>query len=93
VGSDTPDKQELEAEILKRADLVVVDSLAQCKQRGEASQALRKGLLAERELIELGAVITGKAPGRSDQEQVSIADLTGVAVQDIQIAKAVYLAN
>ncbi len=93
VGSDTPEKQELDARILAKADLVVVDSIPQCKLRGEASQAVRQGLIKETDMLELGHVITGEQAGRTSDEQITIADLTGVAVQDIQIAKAVYLAS
>ncbi|HHO56302.1 MAG TPA: ornithine cyclodeaminase family protein [Trueperaceae bacterium] len=89
VGSDTVDKQELDAKILAKADLVVVDSIEQCKMRGEASQALRAGLITTKDMIELGNVILAKAPKRRDDKQITVADLTGVAVQDIQIAKAV----
>ncbi len=93
VGSDTAEKQELDAKILAKADLVVVDSIEQCKIRGEASQALRAGLITEGDMLELGEVILGKVAKRSDSNQITVADLTGVAVQDIQIAKAVLRAN
>lgn len=93
VGSDTPEKQELDARILAKADLLVVDSIAQCKLRGEASQALRQGFIKETDMLELGSVIASEQAGRSSENQITVADLTGVAVQDIQIAKAVYLAN
>ena len=89
VGSDTPHKQELDARILARADLVVADSITQCLERGEIHQAIKAGLLSEERLVELGHVISGEAPSRSDQAQITIADLTGVAVQDIAIATAV----
>ena len=89
VGSDTPDKQELDAAILGRADLVVADSISQCVLRGEISHALRSGILAEENLLELGQIVAGNSPGRTTEDQVTIADLTGVAVQDIQIAVAV----
>ncbi len=89
VGSDTADKQELDAAILKRAGLVVADSLLQCRERGEISQALRAGLVVEDDVVELGAVISGDVPGRTSSEEITVADLTGVAVQDIQIATAV----
>jgi len=89
VGSDTPKKQELDAKIMAKADLLVVDSIEQCKLRGEASQALRVGLISTEDMNELGNVILGKAAKRTDDKQVTVADLTGVAVQDIQIAKAV----
>jgi ornithine cyclodeaminase len=90
VGSDTPQKQELDAAILARADLVVADSIAQCLERGEIHQALRAGQIRKHELIELGDVIAGRAAGRTSEQQVTAADLTGVAVQDIAIATVVY---
>ena len=93
VGADTPEKQELDAEILAKADLVVVDSTLQCKRRGEASHALKQKLITEKDMLELGSVISGGAKGRTNEKQITVADLTGVAVQDIQIAKAVYFAS
>lgn len=89
VGSDTVEKQELDTKILAKADLVVVDSIEQCKIRGEASQALRAGLISTKDMIELGNVVLAEAPKRRDDKQITVADLTGVAVQDIQITKAV----
>jgi len=91
MGSDTPDKQELAAELVARADVVVGDSLSQCRLRGEISQAIRAGLFRMEDALELGDVIGG-APGRSSDAQITVADLTGVAVQDLAIAEAVYLA-
>ncbi len=90
VGSDTPDKQELDAEILSKADVVVADSIAQCLERGEIHRAIEAGKLSREKLVELGDVISGKSKGRTSEEQVTVADLTGVAVQDIEIAEAVY---
>ena len=90
MGSDTPEKQELAAELLGAADLVVVDSVPQSLVRGEVHHALNAGAIEESNLVELGSIIAGDKPGRSDDSQVTIADLTGVAVQDIKISKAVY---
>ncbi len=89
VGSDMPDKQELDSRILQIADVVVADSISQCKLRGEISQALRNDFIDSKQIVELGNVISGVVPGRANDEQISIVDLTGVAVQDIQIATAV----
>ena len=92
VGSDTPHKEELDPAILREADIVVADSIAQCLERGEIHQATRSGHITEDEIVELGNVILGKTPGRTSDAQVTVADLTGVAVQDIKIAEAVYKA-
>ena len=91
VGSDTPGKQELDAQILARADILVADSIEQCKSRGEIYQATRTGVLDSAKPVELGDVISDEKLRRSSDDQLTVADLTGVAVQDVQIAKAVYL--
>ena len=93
VGSDTQDKQELDAEILQHADLVVADSISQCLERGEIHQALKSNAIIQADLVELGNIIAGDAAGRESDDQVTVADLTGVAVQDIQISKAILQAQ
>jgi ornithine cyclodeaminase len=90
IGSDTPAKQELDSNILGKADCVVADSISQCIERGEISHAIKDGKLTKNNLVELGHVLNGQHPGRISQDQITVADLTGVAVQDIQIATAVY---
>ena len=92
MGSDTPGKQELDSEILAVADVVVADSISQCMIRGEICHALNQGKITEDKILELGNVIVG-GNGRTSDDQITVADLTGVAVQDIKIAEAVYLAS
>jgi len=92
VGSDTAVKQELDPMILGRADRVVVDSLGQSELRGEVFRAVGAGALGRDRLVELGRVVMDPRLGRSSEEEVTVADLTGVAVQDIQISKAVWQA-
>ena len=89
MGSDTPEKNELEPAILAKADIVVSDSIDQSRFRGEVFQARKAGLLAEQRLVELGNVITGQSKSRDSDQQISVADLTGVAIQDIQICKLI----
>jgi ornithine cyclodeaminase len=48
--------------------------------------ALNAKVVPQERFVELGEVIAGTAPGRTNDEQITIADLTGLAVQDIQIA-------
>jgi len=92
MGSDTAQKQELDTGLLARADQVVADSISQCLERGEIHHALKSGDVRKDQLIELGTIINGERPGRASDEEITIADLTGVAVQDIQIATAVWSA-
>jgi ornithine cyclodeaminase len=90
MGSDTHEKTELDPAILGKADLVVADSIEQCRVRGEIYHALTAGVLQDGDVLELGNVIADPALQRIDDSQITVADLTGVAVQDIQISKAVY---
>lgn len=90
VGSDTAQKTELDPAILEMADTVVVDSLPQSESRGEVFRAVEAGAISRNTVLELGAVIVGNPPGRTDDKQITVCDLTGVAVQDLQIARAVY---
>ena len=91
VGSDTAEKQELDPEILKRS-IVVADSLSQSQSRGEIYRAVEAGVIARTDVIELGNVIGGRATGRNSADDITVADLTGVAVQDLAIASAVLTA-
>ena len=92
MGSDALGKQELEPALFAKADICAVDSASQCIDHGDSHFAVAGGHVVEADLIELGDIICGKARGRSTSEEITIADLTGVAVQDIQIAKSVWKA-
>jgi len=72
--------------------VIVADSLSQCRLRGEIHKALEAGRIREDRCVELGAVISGREKGRTSESQITVVDLTGVAVQDIKIATAVYRA-
>lgn len=89
VGADSIGKIELEPKLVALSDIRVVDSKLQCIDHGEVSWAIKNNLINERDLIELGEVIANPSLGRKNQEQITIADLTGLAVQDIQIVKAI----
>jgi len=90
VGSDTSNKQELASALLHKADLVIADSIPQSHSRGEVYRAVKDGDFNCKKVIELGAAIQKAELHRTNEQQITIADLTGVAVQDIMIATAVY---
>jgi len=90
VGSDTAEKQELDGGILGEADLLIVDSLPQSQSRGEVYRAMKSVSLKAEKLIELGTAIQDPGLHRTSEEQNIVVDLTGVAVQDMKIASAVY---
>lgn len=90
MGADTIGKNEIDPMIIKNADIVVADSISQCIERGEISNAYQRQLISEEEVVELGSIIIDPSLRRQTDEQITVADLTGVAVQDIQITKKVY---
>lgn len=87
MGSDQSGKCELEPRCLARADLYVADRVSQTRLMGELRAALDAGCAPDPETIpELGDIILGRHPGRTDPGQITIADLTGTGVQDTAIA-------
>ncbi|HET9983039.1 MAG TPA: hypothetical protein VFQ38_05620 [Longimicrobiales bacterium] len=89
VGSDGPEKQELDVGVLARADRVFADHLGQCLRLGELHHAVDAGVLSAADVAgELGEVIIGRVAGRTAGDQLTVCDLTGVGVQDAAIAAA-----
>lgn len=86
VGADTPGKQELDPQVLGKADIIVADSVSQCSEYGEVAHAFDQKLISTGKVVEFGDFIKQGLRRESD-DQITIADLTGIAVQDIQIAK------
>lgn len=89
MGSDFSEKQELEAALLGRADLVVADHPPVAAANGEVHHALEAGAIEHDQVIALGAIVTGDAGGRTAATQITIADLCGVGVQDAAVAAEV----
>jgi ornithine cyclodeaminase len=87
LGSDGPVKRELEPEVLARADVLIADRLEQCLHDGELHHGVDSGAIRKTDVAgELGDVVIGKIPGRTDPDQITVCDLTGVGVQDAAIA-------
>lgn len=87
VGSDMPEKQELEAAVLARADKVVADRLEACLENGEIHRAVAAGAIAAEDVhAELGQIAAGERPGRESEEEITVVDLTGIGVQDAALA-------
>ncbi|HEY7429991.1 MAG TPA: hypothetical protein VH641_04575 [Streptosporangiaceae bacterium] len=87
VGSDMPHKQELDPGILAAADKYVPDSTDAAAAAGELHHAIEAGRLAPGQVYaELGALASGRVPGRASEAELTVADLTGLGVQDAAIA-------
>jgi ornithine cyclodeaminase len=90
VGSDAPDKHELDVDVLTCADKVVADSRVQCLRLGEIHHAVERGAIAKEKIYaELGEITAGIKPGRTSEDEIIVCDLTGVGVQDVAAATLV----
>ena len=82
LGADLEGEQELDPRILQRAR-VFVDDIRQCRPDGEINVALREGVIDEEDVAgEIGKVICGELEGRQSDDQVTVFDSTGIALQD-----------
>lgn len=90
IGADAPCKEELEPSILKRAK-IVVDDYEQAIRSGEINVPLSKGIIKGRDIYaSLGEIVAGLKSGRTNEKEVTIFDSTGLAIQDIAVAKILY---
>lgn len=91
LGADGPVKQELDVEVLARADVLVVDDPEQAGEKGELHHAIEAGAVTREDVdAQLGDLVTGAHPGRTADDQITIADLTGVGVQDVAAASLAF---
>jgi ornithine cyclodeaminase len=87
VGADAPGKHEVFARVLGKADKVVADRLDQCLAFGEIHHAVESGFLKPEQVYgELGELAAGMKPGRERDDEITVADLTGVGIQDAAVA-------
>jgi len=90
IGADAPGKQELDPQILLRAK-VVVDDVQQAIHSGEVNVPLSLGLIARADIFgDLGEIVAGKKRGRTSEDEVTVFDSTGLAVQDIATDWVIY---
>lgn len=89
VGADAPGKQELESALVVSADVLCCDLKSQCLDHGDYANSFSRGGIDENLVVEIGDVLSGRALGRTTKMQVTICDLTGLAVQDIAMANSV----
>lgn len=90
IGADAAGKEELEPAILNGA-VVVVDDVRQARSSGEINVPVSRGLFRVEDIYAtLAEIVSGRKPGRPDDQAVTIFDSTGVAIEDIAVAKLVY---
>jgi alanine dehydrogenase len=90
VGADSQGKQEIDPTLVASAKLVV-DVLDQCAEICELQHAVAGGLMTREQVhAELGDVVAGRCPGRTQRDEITIFDSSGTALQDVAAAIAVY---
>lgn len=90
MGTDTYGKQELEPEIFRNAK-IVNDSIAQCIEKGETWHPLNQNIITQDDIhAEIGEILLGKKPGRETDQEITIFDSTGMAIQDNTTAAKIY---
>jgi alanine dehydrogenase len=90
MGADAADKRELDPEILRDAKLVI-DDYEQTTHSGEISIAWEEGLIDEKDIhAGVGEIVVGKRDGRTDENEITVFDSTGLAIQDVAAAHVVY---
>lgn len=90
VGADSQGKQELEPALVASATLVV-DVLDQCAEIGELQHVLAAGLMTRAQVhAQLADVVVGRRPGRTRDDEITVFDSSGTALEDVAAAIAVY---
>lgn len=90
IGTDTYGKQEFEPEIFRGAK-IVNDSIAQCLEKGETWHPLHSNIIRKEDIhAELGEILLGKKSGREREDEITIFDSTGMAIQDNTTAARIY---
>lgn len=90
IGADAMGKQELDSQLLTRAK-VVVDDIVQASHSGEVNVPLSSGIISSKDIYcELGEIIAGVKTGRVSDDEITVFDSTGLAIQDLATANLVY---
>jgi ornithine cyclodeaminase/alanine dehydrogenase len=90
IGTDAHGKQELDPEIFRNAK-IVNDSILQCTSKGETWHPLQRQIIARDDIHgEIGEILLGRKPGRENDQEITIFDSTGMAIQDNTTATKIY---
>ena len=87
IGADTHGKQELPTSLIESASLLVCDMMSQSLNHGEF-QVINDTDLSKK-VVELGNILSNSCAGRTSDNDITIADLTGIAAQDIAITSGI----
>jgi len=89
IGAYTPEMQEIPQELVARAKVVIDSRTGALAEAGDLIIPLRNGILDESKIVEIGEVLSGDAPGRTSDQEVTFFKSVGNAVQDVAVANLV----
>jgi len=91
IGANFPQKRELDAEAVERCDVIAVDSREQSKlESGDLIQVFGEDAERWSRVAEIADIAAGKAPGRTNAEQITLFKSNGIAIEDIVVAGEIY---
>ncbi|MEK6325618.1 MAG: ornithine cyclodeaminase family protein [Acidobacteriota bacterium] len=91
VGSNFLSKAEVDVETIRRASVIAVDSIEQSKiEAGDLMPAIERGVISWESVTELGRIITGRDPGRTSDDDITLFKSNGIALEDISTALRIY---
>lgn len=91
IGSNMLIRQEIDIEVVQRANLVVMDSIEQAKlEAGDLLPAVERGVFRWEQAVELAQVVGGNHPGRKDQKEITLFKSLGIALEDVVVAFHLY---
>src|SRR5215472_5559233 len=91
IGSNFAEKQELDAEAVGRCDVIAADWVEQSKiEAGDLIQAFGTDLSRWASVREISDIVAGKAPGRTNQNQITLFKSNGIAIEDVVVAGRIY---
>jgi ornithine cyclodeaminase/alanine dehydrogenase len=86
VGSNWPQKAEIDADVIRRADNIVCDSIEACQhEAGDFRDALERGIFSWPKAVELADVVSGREIGRSNSDSVVLFKSVGLAIEDVAL--------
>jgi ornithine cyclodeaminase/alanine dehydrogenase len=90
IGSTTPQQREIDPEVWRRADRIVLDSHRVLDESGDALAALAAGAIDRARMTELQEVVAGRAPGRENEGEITLYKSIGMGLQDVAVATRAY---
>ena len=91
IGANFPQKHELDAEAIRRCDVITADSREQSKlESGDLIQMYGDDQRRWTNVINFAEIVSGKTPGRTNDQQITLFKSNGIAIEDIVVAGRIY---